>query len=329
MNRFIEKRGECYALKSIAVQADIQEILRPYAGGIEVFGFLRELRQALQLANCIALTPDTDNEPLYQKLDRYTNEWVTIDQKEFDKLYYEEPRRVAPRTYGPTLRKFFKGGGKFQLTVDTRAEKTPEIKSKGREAQSGISAGGGPGGMAGSSGGGTMGSNGGGGRGVFAIHSPIIGEPVVPKKEFGVELTPKRKAQNVRSDKYLEVCGRGKRYRVADIKIDVVLDEHAKPGLEYCKPIDLGNSTAKILTKRDGLWYEWIPCKAEWQHYEPIKPEQLDPKACRQFVEQLLAFDELEAKREADIEQLLVTLLSHPEIGLLSYVHFVEGYKKC
>lgn len=186
MNRFIEKRGECYALRSIAVQADIQEILRPFKGAISVPLFLKELRTALQIANCIAL-------------------------------------------------------------------------------------------------------------------EPTAGEPVVPKKEFGVELTPKRKAQDVRSDKYLEVCGRALR-----------------------KP-DASSISITYVRSKNRLIPMFERVHAE---PEPIKPEQLDPKACRQFVEQLLAFDELEAKREADIEQLLVTLLSHPEIGLLSYVHFFEGYSK-
>lgn len=61
---------------------------------------------------------------------------------------------------------------------------------------------------------------------------------------------------------------------------------------------------------------------------EPIKPEQLDSKACRQFVEQLLAFDELEKNRVLDIDRLLVSLLSSNQIGLLSYVLFLKGYTK-
>lgn len=72
---------------------------------------------------------------------------------------------------------------------------------------------------------------------------------------------------------------------------------------------------------------EWEKFHAEPQP-EPIKPEQLDPKACRQFVEQLLAFDELEKNRAEDIDRILVALLSNPYIGVLSYLTFLEAYKK-
>lgn len=71
---------------------------------------------------------------------------------------------------------------------------------------------------------------------------------------------------------------------------------------------------------------EWKKLHAE---PEPIKPEQLDPKACRQFVEHLVAFEELEAKRQEDWLLFLCVIANTKEISFESMSLFIENYKKC
>lgn len=349
MNRYLEHEGECFALKSIAIQADIQEILRPFSGGISTPEFLKELRGALQIANCIALA---EKQAPYTKAPQPAPK--SKDRKQIEKLL---------ETHEPEITKY---EVKYKSTIpELRIEFFPKDRD-GLVASA-------P-------------------KRLFPDGQPPAPARVVPEepKQFvsdgiKIEFVPHTPAPDHRTDKYLEVCGRGKRLRVSDmgITLDLRIPNNMRPTQVIdSSPINVKIGPSVIWIKYNAEKNEWeeilaepqpepeskaskpnqrkyktlgfsgrgkpLVCMAcgkdncvelrqaqeEWEKFhaepqpEPIKPEQLDPKACRQFVEQLLAFDELEKNRVLDIDRLLVSLLSSNQIGLLSYVLFLKGYTK-
>lgn len=97
MNRFIDKRGECHGLKGESIREAIKE-LRQHRGwwyvSIEARELLTDIEGALQLANCIALTPedelkaseDTPAQLIYQCRPLFKDLYVDVTKEEYERL---------------------------------------------------------------------------------------------------------------------------------------------------------------------------------------------------------------------------------------------------
>lgn len=404
MNRFIEKKRECYALKSRDLIADIST--RQYLSTYDDKLFLEELKGALRLANCIALAPDIvpEKRPVFESLNRASNEWQSIGRQAWLKLYEEQKNRVCSfRTYGPTLRiKYpcgfvgFKGlpnqnGDIYadepeappksddQNTLDTLLDLYyPDIRSmemrhgailkteiewsgKNRLAFSAEKPAPEP----------VVDEFKGLGYGALRIayqdeySSGRVGEPVAPtpetkkntdqvnavlglwancpqrvyglvdkpKRDFGVTQTPKRSATDARTTQYLQVCGRGLRKPpIVTILTSRGSTEITQEVWDHCKAVTLKKGLGKsgAIPSAAFGYFTFDKDSNEWIFsLGKLEPERLDPAACRHFVEQLLAFDELEAKRKDDYLSLLFLLAYTHEISSESHNVFIEGYRKC
>lgn len=379
MNRFIEKRGECYALKSAPIREAVKE-LREHKGwgynSIAARELLTDIESALQLANCIALA---EKHAPYTKAPQ--PEPKSKDREQLERLL---------ETHEPDIQSVYWPSGtalqKLEITFRSKTMRGTCGASNYKPVSAAA-------------------------REVISVKNS---NPVARVVSGDHEFTPKPKPSS--TDKYLEVCGRGKRLRDSDMGITLdlripnnmrptqVIDsmpinvkigpsviwikynaeknaweeilaepeqepesKASKPNLRKYKTLGFsgrgkplvcmacGKDTCSSLRQALEEWEKfhaepepkattnkstsanylrWNKAYKAWEvvaaepEQEPVKPEQLDPKACRQFVEQLLAFDELEKNRAEDIDRILVALLSNPYIGVLSYLTFFEAYKK-
>lgn len=372
MNRFIEKKRECYALKSRDLIADIST--RQYLSTYDDKLFLEELKGALRLANCIALAPDIvpEKRPVFESLNRASNEWQSIGRQAWLKLYEEQKNRVCSfRTYGPTLRiKYpcgfvgFKGlpnqnGDIYadepeappksddQNTLDTlldlyyqdirsmemrhgailkteiewsgknrlvfSAEKpapepTPETKKNTDQVNAVL--------------------------GLWAnCPQQVYGLVDKPKRDFGVTQTPKKAPQDDRTSQYLQACGRGLRKPpIVTILTSRGSTEITQEVWDHCKAVTLKKGLGKsgAIPSAAFGYFTFDKDSNEWIFsLGKLEPERLDPAACRHFAEYLTSYDELEAKRAEDIQQLKYYLLLTPTLSLFSYVAATARYGKC